>query len=93
MFACNCDLKITLRKNDLIKYTNGKLSNFTAIKWKLVVYSINSKSELKETVMASEIYFTNFVTEYDFSIQVRRHLQNIIKTVSPDSEVAKTFPV
>lgn len=33
--------------------------------------------------MASEIYFTYFVAEYDFSIQVRKHLPNLLKTVSP----------
>ena len=92
--ACDCDLKITSGKSDLIKHASGKkhVSNCAGVKKQMKLSdmpSVSSKSKLNETVMTSEIRLAIFVAEHDLPIRVTEHLPNLIKSVCPDSEVAK----
>lgn len=67
-----------------LKHLKGKKGQQT-----LSVSSFKGSSGIDEAVKKADLHLAAFVSEHNLSFNIMEHLPNLIKTICPDSEIAK----
>ncbi|KAL4704260.1 hypothetical protein ACJJTC_016278 [Scirpophaga incertulas] len=79
---CKTDLSIgSGEKNDLFKHTKSSVSQ------KLITNLFSNV----EPVKRGEIFLAAFITEHNIPINVMEHMPQLLKSICPDSQIAKSI--
>lgn len=94
--CCNIHLNISAGLTDLRRHASTKKhkDNCLAIRNQRSVFeipSVSNNNTFKMKTKISEIHLAAFIAEHDIAFNVAEHLPNLIRTVCPDSEIAKNI--